>query len=462
MEKMKIGLLPLYLKLYDDEQLRVVERVDGFCEVIKQEFVNRDLDVILAPICRIKEEFINAVDLFESNNVDAIVTLHLAYSPSLESIDALSSTKIPIIVCDTTPTFEYGPDQDTEELMFNHGIHGVQDMCNLLLRRGKAFQIEAGHWKNSDVLERVVAHISSARMYSHFLGQKVGIIGEPFKGMGDFFIPEKKLMKDFNIEICKLESDVLTACYSSVSDEDISKEIDNDKSCFAIKELDQTAYKRSIKTQLALEKWISDEQIKAFSFNFLNITSDFGFETVPFLAASKLMSRGIGYGGEGDLLTASLVSSLMSVFPETSFTEMFCPDWAENRIFLSHMGELNYKLTDGKARLIDMDYRFSEVENPVYAVGRFKPGKACITNLLPLAEGYRLIISPIEITAVTGVDRMQDSPHGWFKPENSNISDYLAEYSRLGGTHHLALTYTEELETIREFGIMMGFDVVLL
>ena len=232
MEKMKLGLLPLYLKLYDDNQLRAVERVDGFCNLIKQEFVNRDLEVILAPICRIKEEFINAVDLFESNNVDAIVTLHLAYSPSLESIDALSSTKIPIIVCDTTPTFEYGPDQDTEELMFNHSIHGVQDMCNLLLRRGKAFQIEAGHWKNSDVLERVVAHISSARMYSHFLGQKVGIIGEPFKGMGDFFIPEKKLMKDFNIEICKLESDVLTACYSSVSDEDISKEIDNDKSCF--------------------------------------------------------------------------------------------------------------------------------------------------------------------------------------------------------------------------------------
>ena len=42
------------------------------------------------------------------------------------------------------------------------------------------------------------------------------------------------------------------------------------------------------------------------------------------------MARGIGYAGEGDLFTASLVSSLLSVFPETSFSEMFCPDWAGN------------------------------------------------------------------------------------------------------------------------------------
>lgn len=38
-----------------------------------------------------------------------------------------------IVVLDTTPTFDYSPAQHPNELLYNHGIHGVQDMCNLLV-----------------------------------------------------------------------------------------------------------------------------------------------------------------------------------------------------------------------------------------------------------------------------------------------------------------------------------------
>jgi len=34
------------------------------------------------------------------------------------------------------------------------------------------------------------------------------------------------------------------------------------------------------------------------------------------------MSRGIGYAGEGDVLTAALTGALLSVYPDTSFTEV--------------------------------------------------------------------------------------------------------------------------------------------
>ena len=62
---------------------------------------------------------------------------------------------------------------------------------------------------------------------------------------------------------------------------------------------------------------------------------------MPFLEISRLMERGIGYAGEGDVLTAALVGALMKVYAETTFTEMFCPDWKGNSIMLSHMGEIN-------------------------------------------------------------------------------------------------------------------------
>ncbi|MCL4377237.1 MAG: hypothetical protein M1409_02460 [Actinobacteria bacterium] len=45
--------------------------------------------------------------------------------------------------------------------------------------------------------------------------------------------------------------------------------------------------------------------------NFSVLTADSGFPTIPFLEASKSMARGIGYAGEGDVLTAALTGSLI-------------------------------------------------------------------------------------------------------------------------------------------------------
>jgi len=462
----KIGLLPFYLKLYDDNNLRDKKRVDGFYKLITQEFQSRDLEVVASSICRTAEEFQHAVDVFEESDAVAIVTLHLAYSPSLESIDALSSTYLPIIVCDTTPTYNYGPTQNPEEMMFNHGIHGVQDMCNLLLRRGKRFHIEAGHWEKSDVLNRVTGRIKSAGMLAEFRNRNLGLIGTPFDGMGDFYVSEQKLNDDFNIRIKKITRNEYQIFSGDISAQDILDELKSVESDFLIdEEVAPDTLKRSVRTHLVIKKWIEQHEIKAFSFNFLDITPESGFDTIPFLSASLLMAEGIGYGGEGDLLTAALVHSLMSVYPETSFAEMFCADWAGESIYLSHMGEFNHSLSEGKSVLFEMDYNFSNVANPVYPAGRFKPGSITIVDLLPMAEGYRLIIASAEMISIDpDKDRMNKSVHGWFKPQFNGgcISTFLEEYSKLGGTHHIAVVYTEETKTIERFGELMGFEVIKL
>jgi L-arabinose isomerase len=216
-------------------------------------------------------------------------------------------------------------------------------------------------------------------------------------------------------------------------------------------------YERSLRTGLAVEKWVAVERLDAFSFNFLSVSRARGLDTVPFLAASKLLARGVGYGGEGDLLTATLVAALASAYPETSFTEMFCPDWEHGTVYLSHMGELNWRLVDGKPLLLEMDYKWSDAANPVYLAGRFKPGKFLLVNLAPVRGGYRLIVAPAEMLEVRGHDRMERSVRGWFKPPLP-LPEFLAAYSRLGGTHHLALSYGAPLEAVTAFGRMLGWD----
>jgi L-arabinose isomerase len=206
-----------------------------------------------------------------------------------------------------------------------------------------------------------------------------------------------------------------------------------------------------------VEKWVAQERLDAFSFNFLSIDRSLGLDTVPFLAASKLLARGVGYGGEGDLLTASLGAALAAVWPETSFSEMFCPDWERGTVYLSHMGECNWRLLAGKPLLLEMDYKWSRAANPVYLAGRFKPGDFLLVNLAPMARGYRLIAAPARMLEVPGADRMERSVRGWFQPPLP-LAEFLAAYSSLGGTHHLALSYGASADTVAAFGRMMGWD----
>ena len=462
MRQAKIGLLGLYIKLYDDALPDVRGRIDAFYETIASELEKRGVDVARHAVCRVESEFAPAIKSFEDAGADAIVTLHLAYSPSLESAQALAGTKLPIIVLDTTPTFAYGATQDPAELMYNHGIHGVQDMCNLLIRNKKSFQIESGHWEKSDVLDRIALWAIAAQIGSGMRGARVGRIGGPFKGMGDFAVPSDTLQSLFGVETVTCDAQLIRSLVPDADAPGVAEFKAYCKATCDMGETDDASLTETARACLGVRRWLAQESLSAFTMNFMEVDKASGLPTVPFLEASLAMSRGLGYAGEGDVLTAALVRALMSVYPETTFTEMFCPDWAGNSVFLNHMGEMNVSLAAEKPRLRVMEFPWTDAENPVFAVGRFKHGEAALVNLAPGPDDtFTLVVSPVRMLDVKGKDNMGDLIHGWFSPELP-VSEFLEEYSRAGGTHHLALVYGDVVEDIIRFGLLMDWNVVAL
>lgn len=454
----RIGLLPLYLKLYDDRFAEHRPKMDAFVACMAGALRQRGITVEPCPVCRIEPEFAKAVKGFEKAGVDALVTLHLAYSPSLECAAALAGTALPIVVLDTSPTFDFGPTQDPAEIMPNHGIHGVQDMCNLLLRRGKPFVIEAGHWEKSDVLDRVCRHLRGAKITQAFRTARIGTLGTPFQGMGDFQLAAAA-WKAIGVTAVPATPATLRPFAKALTAADVAAETKADSKRFVTKELPAEAHERSIRTGLTIRRWMAAAELTGFTFNFFQVDRTWPIPTLPFLEASKAMARGQGFGGEGDVLTAALVAALAATYPETTFSEMFCPDWKGNRVFLSHMGEMNPDLVMGKAVLSERKLGFINTDNPVAALGCLKPGKAWWVNLAPIAgDRLRLITAPVTMKAPGKTDRFTGSLRGWFTADDLHINDFLAGYSRLGGTHHAALVYGAEEETLANFAGFMGFD----
>ncbi len=464
MRNPKIGLLPLYVELYDLTTPEVRPAIDAAHDHTAQRLEAAGLEVVRAPVCRLAAEFARAVEIFEQADVDAIVTLHLAYSPSLESEKALAGTKLPLIILDTTPGETYDQFTDPAALMLNHGIHGVQDMCNLLLRNGKPFRVFAGHMDRSDVLARVAAAAKAAMVAHELRRARVGLVGEPFAGMGDFRVPFAELKRDLGIETVHYDFAAGAQRAQAVTQADIDAEYAADCRRFTMDPaLTRAVYDRTARTALAIRRWAEAERLTGYSINFLETEgSRPGLAVMPFTECCLAMVNGLGYAGEGDVLTAALVGALLTAFPETTFTEMFCPDWTHGAVFLSHMGEFNYAIADGKPVLQEKPFPFTSAENPTVAYQTMKGGRAVFLNLAPFGNGrYTLTLAPGEMLTIRGENRQAQATNGWFRPDVP-LEDFLARYSQHGATHHSVLVYGDVLEALRSLAGFLGCELAVI
>jgi L-arabinose isomerase len=464
MSKPKAGLLPLYIELYDRSSPEARPKIEAFYKKAAGELRKTGIDVEEVPICRLAEEFNAAMEQFEAKDADAVITLHLAYSPSLESADALKNSKLPIIILDTTPDYSFDSYADPGLIMYNHGIHGVQDMCNLLLRNNKRFIIHAGHFEYSDVLSRTAGAVKAAKVCKSLKKARVGVIGKPFKGMGDFSIPFDDMRQDLGIIVEEYDFKKGESFIASVTKEDIQAEYENDQWRFDVdKNLLRECYDRSARVALGIRRWITEKNLSALTINFNEASRNKGgLPVMPFTECSSAMVRGLGYAGEGDALTAAFVGALLSVYQDTTFTEMFCPDWEHDSVFLSHMGEYNYNSASAKPFLTEKPFPFTDAENPTVAYSTLKSGSAVLVNLAPFGSGkYGLTIVPGEMLSPQGENKFAMAVNGWFKPE-MKLQEFLEEYSKCGATHHSAMVYGNVSNELALIGEYSGWETHLI
>lgn len=457
-----IGLLPLYLQLYDTAMPKLRAGFEPLLNQIVRAFTDGGVRVVRADICRVEQEFKDAVRLYDKEHVDLIVTVHLAYSPSLEAIDALVSASAPILMLDTTMDSSFGPDVAPERLMYNHGVHGVQDLASMLLRRGKTFRIVAGHITQSDVLQRAVDAARAAYAARRLRSTKALRIGDSFKGMGDFAVPDDVMRTSLGITVEQRRVALLATEVERVSDTDIEQEILRDREAFQV-DVSDDIHRRSVRVGLALRHALHVGQHTAFSLNFLAINASTGpVDTVPFLEASKAMARGLGYAGEGDVLTASLVGAINSAFGKTTFTEIFCPDWQRNALFISHMGEVNPAVAAAKPLLCEKDFPWTGAKNPAVLTCSPAVGPAVLVNIAPGPNNaFRIIAAPMDVLDDATDPAWRSTIRGWIRPR-CPLPYFLEQYSRLGGTHHKALLLGERTEAIEAFATYAGLpcDVI--
>ena len=452
--KPRVGLLALALELYESlaPQLRT-GREDWLRQSVLPA-LSTIADVRFQQAVYRREDIDEAVRNLEHEGVDALLVICLSYSPSQLALPALKQTRLPIIVWNTQELHAVDDTFDGPKMLANHGVHGTQDLGNVLLRSGVPFEYVTSHLSDADALGELEDMFVAAAAASRLRRVRLGLMGYPFAGMGDLGLDTTHLAATLGCHWQMLSVEDFSIRAASADGEQVASLVAEYRQTYDLaddltgKDLETTA-----RAELALRSMAEEHKLDALSYQFQALGEDERTETIPFVGISRLMAEGIGFGGEGDLIGATGTWLLGQVQSPATFSEIFTTDFAGNGLFMSHMGECNPAMarTDRKIPLVARPAPIARIRGRQLAlIVSLQPGPAtlCALTLGP-EHRWRLVVSSVEIADFGPLPSMA-VPH--FKiTVGGNVRDWLTTYAKAGGPHHNALCFgnaTRRLEIL--------------
>ncbi len=454
----KIGLLPLYLELYEEIKPGGHEEYRSFVGDISDLLSSNGAQVVSAGTVFTRAQLEKAEELFVENDVHGIALLHLSYSPSLLVADFIERCKLPVLIIDSTPDYTLDPNADGI-LRRDQAIHGVMDLTSVLRSRDCGKVIVAGHRNEPGFRRRLCNAVKALEAAGAFLNQTVGITGRPFAGMGDFSVSFGELKHDFGIDVAEIPISAIAERSSSMETGSVKERIDTDRQMWNVEGISEAEHIQAVKDYLALKSIAEEKNISGYTMNFQHIGDSI---PTPFYACSGLMSEGYGFGGEGDVLTASIGRPMNVLSDAAKFDEFFCPDWMNNRILMSHMGESDARfIKSGSTPALVTREGFLNPHRSVIYRFQAEPGPATFVNISPVRNGgYRLVVGLLDIVD-TELMPAVPAPHYQIDPRIP-LPEFLEQYADAGGGHHLYVAKGDILEGVRLFCRYVGIDPVII
>lgn len=463
-DKPKVGLLGLTLEFYERMGTEVCEGRERFvCERLIP-ILSSVADVRFEGAAFTRDEVERQVMAYEADGVEALLVVLLTYSPSLVSAPALVKTRLPIVVWNTQELWSVDTSYGLQELIDNHGVHGTHDLCNVLVRNNVPFGYATAHVGDSERVEELAGLLRAASGVSRLRRARLGLLGYPFPGMGDFGCDlthmattlgcawEALSLSDYHRRAAEANKDTVKRFLAEYrKDYEIADDVTDD-------DLAATA-----RAEIALRGLVHDHKLNAYSYQFLEFGEDERTETLPFVAASRLLAEGIGFGGEGDLISAAYSALVNNIAPPASFSEIFTIDFAGNAMLLSHMGEASVAMVDPatKVRLVKSARPLVPMQaSQLVLVTQFKPGPATLSALtLTAGQRWRIIAGLVEIEPFGPCEGLQ-VPHTKVRPGHGDVRDFLSAYARAGGPHHLAICFGDARRELSAAAAFIGADYV--
>ena len=460
----KVGLLALSLELYETLAPELREDRERWVRQSVLPAMEKEFDVLFGKAVYSRETIRNEVRRFESEDVDALIILFLCYSPSQTALPALVETRLPIVIWNTQELYAVDETYDNAALFANHGVHGSHDLGNLLNRYGVPYKIFTSHISDPDPFAGMREILQAQRVVTDLGRSKFALMGYPFPAMGDFAADVSELVAKFGAEfgIVPVEEYITRSAEATIGE--VSELVAEYKTKYDVspdlteKDLDVTA-----RAEIALRGIVSSRNLQGLTYQFTALGDDSRTSTVPFVGISRMMGEGIGFGGEGDVVSTMGTWIFQQLTGAASFSEIFTTDYAGEALFFSHMGEMNAAMArkDRKIPLVARPEPITRTRDRQLAlVTSLEKGEATFCALTidyNAGDNYKIITAHGEIEDFGPLPQLA-VPHFKFRPDLP-VREFLNRYVELGGPHHNAVCFGDASDILRAFAEAADLDL---
>ena len=458
-EKFQVAVVPVMVGLYDRLAPELRGRLARFAEQLAQGLSDQHLAVSCGPVASYQAEIRTACKQFAAAGVDLLVVAHLSYAPSGEIVEALLTHDLPVLIWPAQPMRELvAQEYDRATMMMNHGVHGAQDLANVLRRRGRCFGVLHGHWQQPECAAELLTWARAGRALQAMKRSNPIVLGGRFPEMLDLQLDGAAFVSAFGVSGRAVPLEEFAAAARAATQTAVAEKVRHYRTVF---EADETVTDELLaqagRHELALRAVLQRYESRAVGANFLGLCNHEEIRDSLHLAGSVLMAEGIGYGGEGDWTTAMLLRGLLAAGQQASFSEIFSVGYDDNRLVLKHWGEGNPQMAREKPIM-----RTSKCNDELPAEFmtldfEFQPGRATLVNINATPDGQGQLIT---IGGLIEPERLpaMDGPRAVFRPENGDVRALLSDYAYAGGSHHLVMVQQDAQPLLARVARLCGWE----
>lgn len=412
-----------------------------------------------------REDAENAIRGFEAAGADAVLIMLLTYSPSQIVLPALRRTRLPLAIWNTQELLAVDRSFTGAAMTDNHGVHGTQDLANVLVRSGIPFQYITSTADEAKGLVELGDFFAAAAAVRRLRAARIGLIGYPFPGMGDFAVDTTHMASTLGCSWMNLNVEDYVGRSAAAPAAEAAALVAEYRARYDVAaDISAADLECTARAELALRGMVREHRLDALTYQFMAFGEDQRTSTLPFVAASRLMAEGIGFGGEGDLIAAAATAFLNWLGPPASFSEMFTIDFAGNSLFMSHMGEANIAMArrDRKPLLMARPTQITRTRDRQLAlVTSLEPGPGTLMALTQGPHGrWRIIAAPAAIEDFGPLPGFC-VPHFKLKPKR-DVREFLTAYANAGGPHHNAVCFGDVRRRLRTAAGLIEADYIEL
>ena len=393
-----------------------------------------------------------------------VITWCHTFSPSKMWINGLAALQKPYCHFATQYNREIPNEEiDMDFMNLNQAAHGDREHGFWAARLRIPRKVIAGYWSDESVLRKLGAWMKAAVGIAVSRELKVMRFGDNMREVavteGDKVEAQAKLGWQVNTwAVGDLVKEM-----SVVTEEEIEELMAEYTAAYDIATENLDAIRYQAREEIAMKKMLDREGCMAYTNTFQDL---YGMEQLPGLASQHLMSKGYGYGGEGDWKVAAMTAIMKAMGEKGNGASAFMEDYtyhlAEGNEYSlgAHMLEVCPSLAANKPRIETHHLGIGMNEkDPARLVFEGKAGKAIVVSLVDMGGRLRLICQDIEcVKPIMDMPNLPVARVMW-KPAPDLLTG-IECWITAGGAHHTVLSYDVSADMMKDFANMMQIEFV--